>query len=458
MSWAAQEFEGLELGDARRTQRLIKLVDDLSAQPTGSIPLACGGWPETKAAYRLLDNPAVEWREILEVHTTRTVERMAGQPVVLCIQDTTELDFTSQPGIAGLGRLSYEAQHGMYVHPTLAVTPAGVALGVLDAWMWARKPKDQPDIKESTRWVEGYGIVADLAETVPDTRLVYVADREGDIRALIDVAARRGTPADWLIRSKHHRKTTTGAKLWDRLAQSAPLGEVEFTLPAAPDRPARLVRQTLYRQVVTLPAHHGQPAVTVTAILAREEQPPAGQTAIEWRLLTNRTAETLEAVVELIDWYRRRWLVEIFFRIWKSGCRVEALQLGTLERLERALVIDLIIAWRILHLVTWGRDCPNLPCDVVFDPEEWQAAWIVAHRCPPPETPPPLGQMVRLIAGFGGFLGRKHDGHPGPKAIWEGMQKVRAFAIALEARQVAYAEDAIKLWVIGCRRGGQGHR
>ena len=201
------------------------------------------------------------------------------------------------------------------------------------------------------------------------------------------------------------------------------------------------MRQTLYREVVTLPEYKGAPEVTVTAILAREEHPPAGQPAIEWRLLTNRTAETLEAMVQLIEWYRRRGLAEIFFRIWKSGCRVEALQLGTLERLERALVIDLIIAWRILHLVTWGRDCPNLPCDVVFDPEEWQAAWIVAHRCPPPETPPPLGQMVRLIAGFGGFLGRKHDGHPGPKAIWEGMQKVRAFAIALEARNVAYAED-----------------
>lgn len=441
MSWAQAEFHDLELGDGRRTQRLIKLVDDLSAQPTGSIPLACGGWPETKAAYRLLDNPAVEWREILEVHTARTVERMAGQPVVLCIQDTTELDFTSQPGIAGLGRLSYEAQHGLYVHPTLAVTPAGLALGVLDAWMWARKPKDQPDVKESTRWVEGYEIVADLAEAVPDSRLVYVADREGDLRALIDAAIRRGTPADWLIRSQHNRKTTTGEKLWARLAQSEALGEVEFTLPAAPDRPARLVRQTLYREVVTLPAHHGQPAVTVTAILAREERPPAGEKAIEWRLLTHRTAETLEQVVELIDWYRRRWLVEIFFRIWKSGCRVEALQLATLERLERALVIYLIIAWRILHLVTWGRDCPNLPCDVVFDPEEWQAAWIVAHRHPPPATPPPLGQMVRLIAGFGGFLGRKHDGHPGPKAIWEGMQKVRAFAIALEAGRAVYAGD-----------------
>jgi hypothetical protein len=257
----------------------------------------------------------------------------------------------------------------------------------------------------------------------------------------MDAAARRGTPADGLIRSQHHRNTTTGEKLWDRVARSDSLGEVEFTLPAAPDRPARRVRQTLYRTVVTLPAHHGQPAVTVTAIRAREEQPPAGEPAIEWRLLTNRMAETLEDVVQLIDWYRKRGLIEIFFRIWKSGCRVETLQLGTVERLERALVIYLMIAWRVLHLVTWGRDCPNLPCDVVFDPEEWQAAWIVAHRAKPPDLPPPLGQMVRLIAGFGGVLGRKHDGHPGPKAIWEGLQKVRAFAIAFEATRAIYAGD-----------------
>ena len=431
----------VELGDARRTRRLIKLVEALAAAATGSIPLASGGWAETKAAYRLLDNEALDWREMLEVHTRRTVERMRGQPVVLCIQDTTELDFTSQPGIAGLGRLSYDAQHGLYVHPTLAVTPAGLALGVLDAWMWARGPKERPAVKESTRWVEGYGIVADLAETVPDSRLVYVADREGDLRALMDTAARRGYPADWLIRSRHDRNTADGDKLWDRLARSEALGEVEFTLPAAPGRPARVVRQTLYRDAVTLPARKGAPAVTATAILAREEQPPTGQQAVAWRLLTNREADTLEAVVELIDWYRRRWLAEIFFRILKSGCRVEALQLGTLERLERALVIYLIIAWRILHLVTWGRHCPNLPCEVVFDPEEWQAAWIVAHRTKPPETPPPLGQMVRLIAGFGGFLGRKGDGHPGPKTLWEGLQRVQMFALGVAAAKAAYASD-----------------
>ena len=162
----------MELGDARRTRRRIKRVDDLSAVPIGSIPRASGGWAETKAAYRLLDHEALDWREILEVHTRRTGERMRDQRVALCIQDTTELDFTSPPGIAGLGRLSDEAQHGLYVHPTLVVTPEGLALGVIDAWMWARGPKGQPQVKESTRWVEGYEMVADLAERTSDTRLV----------------------------------------------------------------------------------------------------------------------------------------------------------------------------------------------------------------------------------------------------------------------------------------------
>lgn len=415
---------------------MIRLVEALSAQPTGSIPVASGGYAETKAAYRLLDNPALEWREILEAHTQRTVERMQGHEVALCIQDTTELDFTSQPGIAGLGRLSYEAQHGLYVHPTLVVTPQGLALGVVDAWLWARAPKGEAAVKESVRWVEGYEIVADLAEQTPETRLVYLADREGDLRALMDAAARRGHPADWLVRATHNRNTDAGEKLWARVEQTSALGAVEFTLPTAPGRPARQVGQTLYRETVTLPVRKGVPTVMVTALLVREENPPAGEKPVEWRLLTNRSAETPEAVVELIEWYRRWWLVEICFRVLKSVCRVESLQLATLERLERlerALVIYLIIAWRILHLVPWGRECPDLSCEVVFDPEEWQAAWIVAHREKPPNTPPPLGYMTQLIAGFGGFLGRKGDGHFGPKALWEGIQSVYAIGIAAAA-------------------------
>jgi hypothetical protein len=117
---------------------------------------------------------------------------------------------------------------------------------------------------------------------------------------------------------------------------------------------------------------------------------------------------------------------------------VEALQLGTVERLERALVIYLVIAWRILYLTTLGRDCPDLPCEVAFTAEEWRAAWLMAKRQPPPQEPPKLGEMIRLVASFGGFLGRKGDGPPGPKALWEGLTKLMAYVEALQAVHEVY--------------------
>lgn len=243
------------------------------------------------------------------------------------------------------------------------------------------------------------------------------------------------------MRSVHNRNTADGDKLWDSVSKSEALGEMEFIMPAGEQRAARKVTQTIYAKRVKLPAHDGKPEIEVTAILAREENPPNGEKPLVWRLLSNREVSTLEEAVELINWYRRRWLIEILFRILKSGCKVEALQLSTLERLERALSIFLIIAWRILHVVTLGRECPNLPCDVVFDTEEWQAAWIVEKRQKPPEKPPKLGEMLVLIATFGGFLARKGDGYPGPKAIWEGIEKVRHFAVGIEVGRAVYAGD-----------------
>ena len=159
---------------------------------------------------------------------------------------------------------------------------------------------------------------------------------------------------------------------------------MQFTLPRDGARKARTVVQTVRMARFELPPRGGKP-LQVTAILAREEHPPEGETPVEWRLLTNEVLTSLEQCCERIDWYRRRWIMEIFFRILKSGCRVEALQLETRERLERALAIYLIVAWRILALVTLGRECPELSCEVVFAPEEWQAAWIVARRERPPE-------------------------------------------------------------------------
>ncbi|MCS7016800.1 MAG: IS4 family transposase, partial [Gemmatales bacterium] len=161
---------------------------------------------------------------------------------------------------------------------------------------------------------------------------------------------------------------------------------------------------------------------------------PQGHKAIEWRLLTNRTVGTLEEAAKLIDWYRCRWEIEILFHVLKNGCRIEALQLGHVRKLEIALAIYLVVAWRLAHLMQLGRVHPDLPADAVFDQTEWQAAWILAER-PPPKKTPTVREVVRRIAMLGGFLARKGDGEPGVKTLWQGFARLASFVRGIEQMQ-----------------------
>jgi len=219
------------------------MLHSFSEKPTMSIPGACNGWAETQAAYRFLAHEEIEWTDILAPHQQQTHARIREQPVVLCIEDTTELDFNGQQ-IDGLGRLSYDAQRGMYLHPTYAITPQRVPLGVLNLHMWAREAKSEEtkkaaknpampaQEKESARWIKGYEHVAALAETLEATQLVYIADREGDIMDLMATARDMGHPADWLIRSQHNRvlPTPEEKKLWESVEAQEPIAEICFAL------------------------------------------------------------------------------------------------------------------------------------------------------------------------------------------------------------------------------------
>ena len=424
----------MALGDERLNKRAKVLMERLSAKPTASIPMACRGWGETVAAYRFLGNDEVDWQAILAPHWARTRARMHAYPVVLCLQDTTELDFNGQ-GIEGLGRLNYEARRGMYLHPTYAVTVEREPLGVLDAWMWAREDADAPGdhvrIKESARWTEGYERVAELAQGMAATRLVYVADREADLLEMMLRAQTLGTPADWLVRAKHNRCLPEGAKLWSHACAGEPLGEIVFTMASRHGQKARQVRQQLWARRVSLPAGRAG-TVSATCIVAREIGAPAGTKPLEWRLLTNREAPTAADVVELIDWYRARWEIETFFHVVKNGCRIEALQLSAVERLERAIALFMVVAWRIAHLMRTGRTCPDLDATLFFEQDEIRGAYLLTKK-KPPATPPTVNQVLRLIATLGGFLARKGDGEPGVKTIWLGLQRVMDAAATIQA-------------------------
>ncbi len=432
--WAADELTGMDLGDTRLNARAQTLVERFAAKPTASIPMACNSWAETCAAYRFLSNDEIDWRGIMEPHWAQTQQRMGAYPVVLCLQDTTELDFNGQD-VAGLGPLSYEAQRGMYLHPTYAVTPQREPLGVIDAWMWAREPRDETgargEVRESTRWIEGYERVAEMATEMPSTRLVYVADREADMVELMVHAQALDTPADWLVRAKHNRCLPGGEKLWAHTSAGEALGEIAFTMPSRHGQKAREVRQELWAQRLELPAGKTG-TVSVTCIIAREIGAPDGIKPVEWRLLTNRLAPTLSDVIELVDWYRARWEIEIFFNILKNACQIEALQLSSVERLERALALFMVVAWRIAYLMRLGRTCPDLDAAQFFHPDEILGAYLLTKKHVP-DKPPQLNEVLRLIAQLGGFLARKGDGEPGVKTIWLGLQRVMDSAATLQA-------------------------
>ena len=437
-TWAMEEFAGAKLGDVRLNERLIKLAARFADKPTASIPGACPDWGETQAVYRFFDQASdnkrsLGWQDILDPHITQTEARMRQHPVVLCLQDSTELDFNGQ-GVDGLGPLSYEMQRGMYLHPTYVVTPEREPLGVADAWMWAREPKacdgKRPGIRESLRWTEGYERIAEMAATMPDTRLVYVADREADIVELMQRAHALGNPADWLIRSQHNRSLPDGGKLWATVLASTPLGEIEFMMPSRHGQAARMVRQQIFARPVSL-ANGQDGRMPVTRLIAKETDAPAGVKPVEWRLLTNRAAQTLDDLVELIEWYRCRWEIETFFNVLKNGCRVEALQLGSVGKIELALAVYMVVSWRLARLVRLGRTHPDLAATTLFTDEEWKGAYILAKK-PVPKKTPTLREVIRQIAMLGGFLARKCDGEPGIKMLWLGFARIRDFVDGVE--------------------------
>lgn len=446
-SWPELEMLTANFGDARLQRRAHLVLGSLSQRPDGSIPAAFCSWAETQAAYRLFSNEKVTGERVLEPHRDATLERMEKYPVVLCIQDTTELDYTGKPQIQGLGPLTYANSIGLYIHPTLAVTPERLCLGVLDQWTWVRDAEEHGgkdrqhrlkrplEEKESFRWLEGYRRICDLQSVLPQTRLVYVADRDSDLFELFEEG--QTGEAAWLIRGAQDRKLADGRHLWQAMREAEVAGKLELDLPAGPDRSARHVIQTLKIARLKLkPPYRSDrklPLLEVTAILAREEAPPKGVEPVEWLLLTNLAVESSQEAAEKVGWYVCRWQIEVYFRILKTGCKVEQLQLQSRDRLEVALAFYMIIAWRVLYLVMLGRMVPDLSCETVFAPEEWKAVFMVTQKKKPPRRPLNLADFLAMLAGLGGYLGRKGDGPPGPKAIWIGLQRTRDFVITIEA-------------------------
>jgi len=462
--WAVTELAHPQLPDARLRERAQILLTQFGRQPTATIPQACGAWGDVRAAYRFCDNERIEPQALLAAHQSATVARLRGQTVVLAVQDTTTLNYATHPDTTGLGPIGNNRDKtvGLHLHSTLALSPNGHPWGLLAAQVYARDPEQfgrgrtatgrnrtPVQAKESQRWLESLRQCQGVAAQCPDTQLVNVADREGDIYEVFfqALAPGVGPRVEVLVRAQHDRGVVGEPRtLWAFLSALPRAGWYAVRVPRQPGRAARQARLEIRFGAVTLSAprlKEEQPALPLWAIGAREPQAPAGVEPILWRLVTTLPVGTLAEAIEKVRWYTVRWQIEALHKILKSGCRIEQRQLQTADRLERVLMLDLIVAWRLLLLSKVAREQPQEPANAYLLDEEWQVLWCYLHgRAPPPEQAPTLREAVHWIAQLGGFLARKSDGEPGPIVLWRGWQRLQdlvRFWNALKEKDVGNA-------------------
>lgn len=464
--WVIDEMKTADLKDERLDNRLREVLSQLGEHPAASIPAACGGHAEMTAAYRFFDNEKATFACILAPHADATRRRVAQQAVVVVAQDTTETDLTRpDQQVAGAGPLDGGARWGAFLHPLHAFTPDGTPLGTLHAEAWVREGEPHCasmsraqraavpiEEKESHRWVRMIRRAAEEASRCPSTQVICVADSEADIYEVLVEGTTEPRRVDWIVRACQDRVLVCedGEPTAEECLRERVLAQpVLFTHTihvrgrkakvACETRGRRQPRESRKAQVEVRAAHvmlraprrpdRRLPPVTVNAVLVREVNPPKSEEPVEWLLLTSLPVDNVEAARLVIQYYCVRWMIEVLFRVLKSGCRVEERRFEHIDRMLPCLAVYLIVAWRTLYVTRLGRSCPDISCEAVFEPAEWKSVWKVVQRTAPPRNPPPLGRMVRLVAQLGGYVDRKGSGPPGPQTVWIGLQRMHDFAL-----------------------------
>jgi hypothetical protein len=420
-NWAKQEFGGAPLGDLRLSERLVNIAQSKAEKPGRAFTgVAEGDWPAVKAYYRFIDHSdpeAVTMPHILEPHRQRTIQRMKGQRTVLCIQDGSDLDYSSLATCEGLGVIGTNQtaaqSRGLHLHSTLAVAPNGLPLGVLRAQCVAPELKSPDDKrlsytipieeKDTFCWIQGLRDTMEVAAQMPQTRLINVCDREADFFELFD-EQRRNPCVDLLVRANHNRVIIDEPfKLFEAVRQAPLQTKVQVHIPrqsarpklskkkAKPKMPSRQAElEVRYQRIQLRPSKYysGKDPIDIWIVHAVESSPPEGTPPVEWFLLTTVNLRSAEDAVTCLRWYCLRWRIEDFHRVLKSGCGVEQIAHETAERIRRAIAINLVTAWRIMLMTLLGRETPQLPPEVLFSDLELQvlrayAKKNVSHRLQP---------------------------------------------------------------------------
>ena len=461
-------FGAADLGDARLTNRMVRVADQLVAHPNESFPRKFHQPADLQAFYRLMKHQRVTHESVLAAHRAVTLARMQATPgVVLAIQDTTVLDYSGLEAIQELGPVGNGHGRGYYCHNCLAVAAAtrevlGLAAQVLHRRRRAprgekRATRQNAPDRESRLWKTiSKSLPATPANGPAGQLWVEVADRGADITEFLDYEEAAGKK--YLVRSQHNRwieraipgetaGTVERIKLHE-LARSLPeQGRRTVEVPAKKGQPARTAEVSVRWQAVTLVPprqrrgeERGVP-LPIWVVRVGEEHPPAGVERLEWILLTNVPVTTLVEAFERVDWYGLRWIIEEYHKAQKTGCDIEKMQFSYRERLEPAIALLSIVALLLLNLRDQSRaaDAKERPAtDLV--PEEWVRILSV-WRHGEVRLCWSIYDFYYALARLGGHQNRKHDHLPGWLVLWRGWMHLQAMLDGAAAAEAARCDE-----------------
>jgi hypothetical protein len=400
--WVGAEFGAAQLGHRDATERLVRIAQAKALNPAAPYTECfAGNRHELKAYYRFINKKHERMNPtgILSGHRRETIRRIKSQRRVLAVQDTTDLDFSDRLHCNDLGDIGKNqtgtVSQGLKMHSLLPLSESGTPLGVLGTNIYAahfgseEKARNRPiEEKESFRWLRTLDELAEVSEWAPKTELIAIGDRESDMFELFDYRRRKARHIHLLVRARHDRCLEEGPRklfahleslpLMAKATISVPRQREKKGKPSQPGRsplPARQAKVQLRWERVTISAPKTEqtrhlPPVQLWALLVREVDPPEGAKPLRWVLLTTVPIESRKQALRCLRWYTRRWRIEEWHRVLKSGCRIEAHQHQSAGKLACAIAIDTVMAWRVMALILLGREAPDLPCDLIFEPWE----------------------------------------------------------------------------------------
>jgi hypothetical protein len=440
--WASRTFAAAELGDQRRTDRLVQMAAALAEEPAASLPLAMRNASETVAAYRFLNMPEVSHEQIMQPHWEQTRHLAQEHGWVLLIADATEINLTTHASTSEVGPIGQgDRGRGFYVHTVLAVdAQSKQVLGCAYQEPWVRQAAPEHETRaqrrsrarESQIWERS---AQQIGVVPPGSHWVHVGDSGADIFTFWEVCRMLG--GDFVIRVCQDRLVALPAsqqeagRLLHHLrthASGLPAQDAQVLhLRAEHQRPAReALLQISWSQVRIQPPQNGaswdKQELPVWVVRVWEPEPPEGTDPLEWLLVTTVAVSTTEHAWERVRWYGWRWLAEDFHHALKTGCQIEQRQMRSVEALVRLLGILTPMALRLLCLREIAQTAPHTDATEVLSPEVVQ---VVAHLAKRPMAHLSANELWRTIASFGGYFNRKGDGPPGWKTLWRGWVYVQ---------------------------------